>query len=107
MCLRSPANFLLALLLMAAAASAHERVPPSSCSAPERPESKEDADRWNAFVDAVDVYRACISRTVDREQAASAAHQAAAQAAAEAWNRFVRDALNAPEDFPWPPEPRD
>jgi hypothetical protein len=61
------------------------------------------ADRWNAFVDDVDTYRDCTSTFVADNHAAAERHRAAANAATEAWNAFVRSSLNVPEDYPWPP----
>ncbi len=69
------------------------------CEAPVRPD-KQDVERWNAFVDGVDAYRACINAFRARNYAEADAHRAAADAAVQAWNTFVRENLNVPEDFP-------
>ncbi len=65
---------------------------------------KEDVERWNAFVDAVDVYRDCINRYQAAHYVQSDAHRAAAEASVQEWNTFVRENLNVPEDFPHRPE---
>ena len=94
----------IALVWLGSALAQSHVVSPEACQPPVRPPDKQDADRWNTFVDAVDAYRACISDYVTHNREAAAGHDAAAQRAAQAWNEFVRDSLNAPEDYPWPPE---
>lgn len=96
---------LAACLLVSAVvcAQAHEAAPAPDCAPPTRP-SKDDTPRWNDFVDAVDEYRACINRYQAAHYAQSDAHRAAAEASVEAWNAFVRENLNVPEDFPHRPE---
>jgi hypothetical protein len=74
------------------------------CVAPKRPANDQDDRLWAGFLEEIEVFQACITRAADRHQAASDAHQRAAFAAVDAWNDFVRTSLNAPEDFPWPPE---
>ena len=94
----------VALLLgPAMPAAAHEPMD-DDCRAPVRPADEQNDASWRAFLDAVAAFQACITAHVDRHSAASDAHQAAARDAVDAWNRFVRDSLNAPEDYPWPPE---
>jgi hypothetical protein len=75
-----------------------------SCVAPERPVDDQDDVLWAQFLAEIDTFQACISSAADRHQAAADAHQRAAFEAVDAWNDFVRTSLNAPEDFPWPPE---
>ena len=57
-----------------------------------------------AFLQEIDDFRACVNAEMEWHQAAAGAHQQQARAIVDAWNRFVRENLNAPEDFPWPPE---
>ncbi len=76
------------------------------CAAPVRPADDQDDALWEAFLKDIDAFQACITAAADRHQAASDAHQRDAFAAVDAWNDFVRSSLNAPEDFPWPPEER-
>jgi len=87
----------------AAPALAHEPMA-HGCVAPTRPADDQDDVLWAAFLEEIDVFQSCITAAADRHQAASEAHQQAAFAAVDAWNDFVRTSLNAPEDFPWPPE---
>ncbi len=74
------------------------------CVTPVRPANDQDDRLWNQFLSEIDAFQRCVTAAADRHQAASDAHQRAAFAAVDAWNDFVRTALNAPEDFPWPPE---
>ena len=74
------------------------------CVAPKRPANDQDDRLWAQFLAEIEVFQTCITSAADRHQAASDAHQRAAFAAVDAWNDFVRTSLNAPEDFPWPPE---
>ncbi len=96
-------SVVLAALLGAVPAIAHDPAPQPDCVAPVRPADKIDVERWNAFVDAVDVYRACMNAFIQANHAAADAHRGAANAATDSWNAFVRSSLNAPEDYPWPP----
>lgn len=89
----------LGLLWAAAGLEAHPLSPEAACTEPVRPD-RSDVERWNRFVAEVDTYRGCISTFVDAEYAASDAHRAAAERAAQRWNHFVRNNLNVPEDFP-------
>lgn len=79
-------------------------VPLPGCIAPERPGEDVPEAVWQRFLADVDAYRACISSYVESNNAASDAHRTAANRATLAWNEFVRTSLNAPEDYPWPPE---
>lgn len=90
---------LLSILMGSGPLFAHPLAPEAPCSEPQRP-PRTDTVRWNAFVDAVDVYRACISKFAADEYSASEAHRFAAERATERWNTFVRDNLNVPADFP-------
>ena len=64
------------------------------------PETGDLVERWNAFVAQVDSYRACINLYLALHYAQADAHRSAADAAVQAWNDFVRENLNVPEDFP-------
>lgn len=96
----------LAGLLLGAAGHAYEAPPDHGCSAPSRPADEAHDRRWQAFLDDVDAYRACISSYMERQQQAAIAHRQAARAAADEWNHFVRNEMNVPSDFPWPPPDR-
>jgi hypothetical protein len=74
------------------------------CVVPVRPANDQDDQLWTQFLADIDVFQRCVTAAADRHQAASDAHQKAAFAAVDAWNDFVHTSLNAPEDFPWPPE---
>ena len=75
-----------------------------SCSPPIRPVNDQDDVQWQRFLNEIDAFRDCVTGAKDRHEAAVRSHQAAAREAVEAWTEFVRSSLNAPEDFPWPPE---
>lgn len=84
-------------------ASAHE--PGSTpvahqCEQPRRPADSVPPAQWHAFLEAVDQFRDCTNRAMERHQQAAATHQSAAKAAVDEWNLFVRHSLNAPRDFP-------
>lgn len=99
---------LLALLLMLTAAPparSHEQMT-IDCVAPVRPLDDQNDERWHRFLAEIDAFQTCITKAADRHQAWADEHQRAAFAAVDAWNDFVRTSLNAPEDFPWPPEER-
>ena len=89
--------------LVAVPAAAHEPMA-HGCTAPLRPADDQNDALWNQFLADIDRFQTCVTNAADRHQAASDAHQRAAFAAVDAWNDFVRSSLNAPEDFPWPPE---
>ncbi|NKC01496.1 MAG: hypothetical protein GKR90_23765 [Pseudomonadales bacterium] len=99
----------LILLLLAfchahgATAEPHEERP-FECVAPVRPEDDQNDALWQRFLAEIDAFRNCVNQDMQWHQAASVAHQARARAAVEAWNAFVTSSLNAPEDFPFPPE---
>ena len=93
----------LALSMGAAHAVAHETAM-APCEKPVRPANDQDDTLWQRFLEEIDTYRACVNARMDWHQEASRDHQEQARLAVEAWNSFVRTSLNAPEDFPWPPE---
>jgi hypothetical protein len=93
----------LGALVGAPATGAHEASPAHGCTAPVRPADEQDDLLWAAFLEDVDRFRACISSHVDANYAAADRHREAAERAALEWNHFVRDSLNAPKDYPWPP----
>ena len=97
--MKSTIGLMISLLIWSGQATAHPLAPEASCSEPVRP-PRSDVARWNAFVDAVDVYRTCISSFAADQYSASEAHRFAAERATERWNAFVRDNLNVPADFP-------
>lgn len=97
--------FVLSALIITFGSTAQAHLPMEhACVAPLRPANDQDDVLWNAFLAEIDAFQGCVTTEADRHQAASDAHQRAAFAAVDAWNDFVRDSLNAPEDFPWPPE---
>ena len=88
------------------AALAHEpaHLGDPSCIPPTRPSDNVSAQLWQRFLDDVDRFRACTQQSMEQHQAEARNHQKAAKTAAAAWNDFVRDSLNAPEDFPHEPD---
>lgn len=94
---------LLAALAAAPNAAAHSPAPAHECLAPSRPADDQNDALWQSYLSAVDAFRACISEYTTANQAAAALHSQAAQDAVQVWNRFVRDNLNVPRDFPWSP----
>ncbi|TVS14325.1 MAG: hypothetical protein EA417_15300 [Gammaproteobacteria bacterium] len=94
---------LLVVLLPAAAASTGTPPAAHDCHAPGRPADDQEDRRWQAFLQDVDSYRACISDFAAESERAAVAHREAARKAVADWNDFVRRELNAPADFPWPP----
>lgn len=93
----------LLLCLGCASALAHEDMV-FQCTAPVRPADDQNDELWQKFLAEIDTFQSCVTDYADRQQAAADEHQRAAFAAVDAWNEFVRTSLNAPEDFPWPPE---
>ncbi len=77
------------------------------CIAPIRPADDQNDVLWQTFLAEIDEFQACVNAGTQRHQAAAREHQDAARATVETWNRFVKSSLNAPEDFPWPPETKD
>ncbi|MCB1686264.1 MAG: hypothetical protein R3E82_09850 [Pseudomonadales bacterium] len=82
----------------------HEPRPVHGCVAPQRPPDDQNDARWESYLRAVDGFRACINEFAEVNRQASRSHNEAANDAVAAWNGFVKDQLNVPEDFPWPPE---
>ena len=98
-------NKIIALLLfcLSAAAWAHEPME-HACTAPERPQNDQDDAQWNQFVLDIEKFRDCVNNKMEWHQSAAQIHSENAQEVVTLWNEFVRTSLNAPEDFPWPPE---
>ena len=92
-------------LCLAVPLAAHEPMR-HDCVAPVRPVDDQNDRLWSAFLGEIDAFQSCVTAAADRHQAAADAHHQAAREAVDAWNRFVRTSLNAPEDFPWPPPER-
>lgn len=92
----------LAGLIWMTPAIAHEPMA-HECQPPVRPVDDQNDAHWQQFLAEIDAFQDCVTAAADRHQAASEAHQRAAFAAVDAWNDFVHNSLNAPEDFPWPP----
>lgn len=101
--MRSKWLLLTVLLLGAGGLQAHP-VTEAECEAPIRPVNDQSDALWQAFLVEIDGFRACTQRRMEWHQAAVVEHQAQAKQAVEQWNEFVRTSLNAPEDFPWPPQ---
>ena len=95
---------LLLVLNITQACLAHE-LAPADCNAPIRPVDDQNDLLWQAFLNEIDVFRDCVTQQMAWHEQSAKRHQAEARDAVEDWNAFVRDSLNAPEDFPWPPEP--
>lgn len=98
-----PRALLQVIVMTPALAFAHAEAPSHDCVRPVRPPDKNDEVVWNTFVDRMDAYRACMSAFIETNHRAADHHRAAANAATDEWNEFVRSSLNVPEDFPWPP----
>jgi len=96
---------LLLMLTITPPAWSHEPMA-IDCVAPVRPADDQNEALWHQFLAEIDAFQTCITEAADRHQAWAEEHQRAAYAAVEAWNDFVRTSLNAPKDFPWPPEER-
>lgn len=91
------------LVFVCLPAVAHD-ITQDECHAPVRPVDDQNDLLWQEFLDAIDAFRECTNRHMEWHQQAVSAHQAQARGAVEQWNEFVRTSLNAPQDFPWPPE---
>ena len=94
---------LLALSLGGSNAIAHE-VAMAPCEKPVRPADDQNDVLWQRFLEQIDTFRACVNTRMEWHQDAVRDHQEKARLAVVSWNSFVRTSLNAPEDFPWPPE---
>lgn len=77
---------------------------PHHCEAPVRPIDDQNDVLWQRFLAEIESFQACVNTEMAWHQAAARDHQAKARAVVEIWNQFVTGSLNAPEDFPWPPE---
>ena len=95
--------FALLLVCLSTAAWAHEPME-HACTPPERPQNDQDDAQWNQFVLDIDKFRDCVNDKMEWHQSAAQLHSENAQEVVTLWNEFVRTSLNAPEDFPWPPE---
>lgn len=95
---------LFLMLALNGTAIGHDPGPDHGCRLPDRPPDDQDDLRWNSYLAAVDAYRSCINEFAQANRQASRLHNEAANAAVSDWNVFVKDQLNVPEDFPWPPE---
>ncbi len=99
-------NKILAILLMICVSPlvlAHEPMN-HACIAPERPQDDQNDAQWNRFVADINTFRDCVNHKMEWHQSAAQTHSENAQQVVSLWNEFVRTSLNAPEDFPWPPE---
>lgn len=97
--MKGKVGLLILSLICSGQLFAHPLAPEAPCTEPLRP-PRTDVARWNVFVDAVDVYRSCISSFSADQYSAAEAHRFAAERATERWNAFVRGNLNVPADFP-------
>lgn len=97
------AGLMVVLMSLAGEVYAHAEQP-LTCTAPTRPFDDQNDLEWRRFLDQTEAFRACIDALTHRHQAASAEHQALARESVDLWNEFVRTTLNAPEDYPWPPQ---
>ena len=96
---------LFAILLLLASFVAHAHDPMAqACSAPERPSNDQDDVLWQQFMREVDAFRDCVNTKMAWHQSAAEVHNDNARQVVTLWNEFVQTSLNAPEDFPWPPE---
>ncbi len=96
----------LALALLSpshAMAESHDNSP-FACVSPDRPGDDQNEVLWQRFLVEVEAFRECVDLDLQRHQLAAADHQARARLAVEAWQAFVTNSLNAPEDFPFQPD---
>ena len=77
---------------------------PFACVSPDRPGDDQNEVLWQRFLVEVEAFRECVDLDLQRHQLAAADHQARARLAVEAWQAFVTNSLNAPEDFPFQPD---
>lgn len=96
--------FMLALSGPVTAEQTGHAMPAHDCAAPVRPADDQNDVMWQRFLGEINEFRRCVNDEMDWHQRASASHQAKAREIVESWNQFVTTSLNAPEDFPWPPE---
>ncbi len=96
---------LLALILLCLGVTAHGHEPMvHACTPPERPANDNNDQLWQAFMVDIEAFRNCVNDKMDWHQAAADAHNDNARQVVTLWNDFVQTSLNAPEDFPWPPQ---
>ena len=95
--------FALIMLTMSATAFAHEPMD-HACAAPERPANDQDDLQWQRFMRDIDAFRDCVNAKMEWHQNAANVHNDNARQVVTLWNDFVQTSLNAPEDFPWPPD---
>ena len=91
------------LLLASTSLAAHEPMR-HACDAPERPVNDSNDELWQQFVSDIDAFRDCVNDKMQWHQSAANIHEENARQVVNVWNDFVQTSLNAPEDFPWPPE---
>jgi hypothetical protein len=96
---------LLALILLCLSATAFAHEPMAhACTPPERPLDDTEDVAWQDFMSGIDAFRDCVNDKMTWHQAAADTHNDNASQVVTLWNDFVQTSLNAPEDFPWPPE---
>ena len=91
------------LLIGSTWAQAHEPMQ-HACVAPERPVDDSDDVLWHQFMADIDTFRNCVNDKMHWHEHAAQVHNDNARQVVTMWNEFVQTSLNAPEDFPWPPE---
>ena len=82
------------LLLTTAVAQADMFPPSASCHKPYKPYEFTSQYEVDSFKSDVDRYKRCISDFVSSQNDAVEVHQAAASAAIDEWNSYVRYELN-------------
>jgi len=96
---------ILAFVCLMSGAMAFGHEPMSHvCVAPERPVDDSNDELWQQFMSEIDVFRECVNDKMQWHQSAAQMHHENAREVVTLWNEFVQGSLNAPEDFPWPPE---
>jgi hypothetical protein len=91
------------LLFGSSLASAHQPMA-HACTPPERPANDQDDVLWQQFMNEIDAFRDCVNDKMKWHEQAAQKHNDNARHVVTLWNDFVQTSLNAPEDFPWPPE---
>ena len=98
-------NKLIALVLLGLSGTVYAHEPMNhACSPPERPLDDQNDMAWQAFMHEIDGFRDCINDKMAWHQSAADRHNDNARQVVTLWNDFVQTSLNAPEDYPWPPE---
>lgn len=72
------------------------------CMEPQRPLDDQNDVLWQGFLSEIEQFRECVNRRVHWHKAQAKQHSAQAREVADLWNQFVKNKLNAPEDFPHP-----